>query len=348
MVSNKKIAVLLSGGLDSSVTTFLLKKQGYDVVTVTGKMFCAPNADKIIDNARIVADALNVEHYVCDVSEYFNQNIINYFENAYREGQTPNPCIMCNKKIKWGKLFDFAINELGADYIASGHYASIINDNGIFKLFPAKDEKKDQLYYLFELNQQQLSRTLFPLNGMVKDEIRKIASDNNLPSKSSKESQDVCFIPKPMTAKKFLEEKLGKKKGNFILKSSGENLGIHDGCFKYTVGQRKGIGIAYSEPLYVLGTDIENNIVYVGTKNELYSSSVVIEDMKFQSGIPLENFDADVKIRYNMPKVSAKIAKNSNGTYRIDFCEPVSAVTKGQAAVVYDKNDGHLIAGGWI
>lgn len=345
--THKKVAVMLSGGVDSSVTAFLLKKQGYEVVGITGKMFCSPAADTVIQNAKCVADSLGIEHYVCDVSTEFEKEIIDYFENSYKTGQTPNPCIMCNKRIKWGKLFDFAINELNADFIATGHYANIRSENGVYTLFPAADEKKDQLYYLFELNQNQLSKTLFPLSSYVKSEIRQIAQENDLPSKSSKESQDICFIPKPLTAKKFLTDKFGEKKGDFILQSSGEKVGVHNGAWQYTTGQRKGIGIAYSEPLYVTSLDVEKNIVYVGTKNKLYSNTLTVAELKFQSGKTIEEFAAQVKIRYNMPKVNACI-KKENGFWRVDFETPVSAVTKGQALVVYDKNDGHLIAGGWI
>ena len=145
----KKVAVLLSGGVDSSVCAFLLQQQGYDVVGLTGKMFDSPCADVVVQNAKAVANALNIEHYVLDVSEKFHNEVIQYFEKSYQKGQTPNPCIMCNKKIKWGVIFDFAINELNVDYIATGHYANIVEEKGKFKLFPAKDEKKDQLYYLF-------------------------------------------------------------------------------------------------------------------------------------------------------------------------------------------------------
>lgn len=343
----KKAAVLLSGGVDSSVTAFLLKQQGYDVVAVTGKMFCSAAAETVVQNAKNVADALGIEHYVCDVSDYFKENIIDYFETSYRKGETPNPCIVCNKKIKWGKIYDFAINELGVDFVATGHYANIKCEDGIYKLFPAKDERKDQLYYLFELNQAHLSKTLFPLSSYVKPEIRQIAADNNLPSKSSKESQDICFIPKPMTTKKFLAEKFGEKTGDFILKSTGQKLGKHNGAWQFTTGQRKGIGVAFSEPLYVLGVDVPENIVYVGTKDELFQKDLTVSELIFQSGIIQEDFEADVKIRYNMPKVSAYIKKTAEG-YAVNFAEPVSAVTKGQALVVYDKKDGHLIAGGWI
>ena len=180
MDMRKKVAVLLSGGVDSSVTAFLLKQQGYEVIAVTGKMFCSSEAQQVVENAKNVADALGIEHFVYDASEEFKTQIIDYFENSYKNGETPNPCIMCNKKIKWGKIFDYAINKLGADYIATGHYADIKEKDGIFYLYPAKDEKKDQLYYLFELNQEQLSRTVFPLCNLEKSEIRKIAQENLL------------------------------------------------------------------------------------------------------------------------------------------------------------------------
>ena len=347
MVSPKKVAVLLSGGVDSSVCAFLLKQQGYDVVGLTGKMFNSPCADVVVQNAKDVAKALNIEHYVLDVSANFNKEVIQYFEESYRKGKTPNPCIMCNKKIKWGEIFEFAIKELKVDYIATGHYANIVNENGLFKLFPAKDEKKDQLYYLFELNQSQLSRTLFPLSGLEKSEIRQIAQENNLPSKSSKDSQDICFIQKPMTTKKYLLEKFKEKTGDFILKSSGKKMGKHNGAWQFTIGQRKGIGIAYQEPLYVVDVDVEKNIVYVGVKNELYSSSLKIANINFLKGDVVQNFEAQVKVRYNMPKETARISKVEDG-FLVEFISPLSAITKGQALVIYDKKDGHLIGGGWI
>lgn len=346
VVHNKRVAVLLSGGVDSSVCAFLLKKQGYDVVAVTGKMFCSVEAQRVVDNAKLVADAIGIEHYVYDVSEDFKTDIIDYFEESYKNGQTPNPCIMCNKKIKWGKIFDFAIGTLGVDYIATGHYANIIEKNGEYLLYPAKDEKKDQLYYLFELNQTQLSKTIFPLSKLEKSEIRQIALENNLPSKSSKESQDICFIPKPMTTKKFLMDKFGEQKGSFILQKTGEKLGVHNGAWQFTIGQRKGIGIAYEEPLYVVGLNVPKNQVFVGTKDELYQSSLEISKLNFLSS-SFDDFSAMVKIRYNMSKEEAHIKKIDSG-FRVEFKNPVSAITKGQALVVYDKNDGHLVAGGWI
>lgn len=345
--NSKKAAVALSGGLDSSVTCLLLKKQGYEVSGITAKMVDDENFEQVVQNAKMVAEKLEIPHFVLDLSKDFRKNIIDYFENSYKSGKTPNPCIMCNKTIKWGKLFDFAVEELNADVIATGHYAKIVKENGISKLYPASDRKKDQLYYLFELSQEQLGRTIFPLAGFVKDDIRKIAINNDLPSKSSKESQDICFIKKPMTAKKYLLERFKAKKGDFVLNKSGKKLGTHDGFFQYTIGQRKGIGIAYSEPLYVVEIDAKNNIVYLGTKDELFSDTVTVKDFKTQYPTNEKSFDVLAKIRYNMDFKPAHV-EAANGSAKITFKEPVTSVTPGQAAVLYDPQDGHLIGGGWI
>ena len=342
----KKVGVALSGGVDSSVAAFLLKKQGCEVVGITGKMVDDENFETVCMNAKKVADKLNIEHYILDLSKDFKKNIIDYFTDSYKNGETPNPCIVCNKSIKWGKILDYALNVLGCDYIATGHYASIKEIDGQFLLYPAKDEKKDQLYYLYALNQEQLSKTVFPLCGMTKSEIREIASENNLPSKSSKESQDICFIKKPFTTKKFLLEHIKSQKGDFIMQKTGEKIGVHEGAFQYTTGQRKGIGIAYKEPLYVTGTDTKKNIVYCGTKEELLSDKLTLynfnlHDKNYKGGEVL------VKIRYNMQAVKA-IAKINNNETEINFNEPVSGITYGQACVLYDINDGHLIGGSRI
>ena len=348
-VMNKKVAVALSGGLDSSVTCYLLKQQGYDVCAVTVKMVNDDKFDGIVQNARAVAQKIGIPIYVLDLSNEFKKDVIDYFEDSYRKGKTPNPCILCNRTIKWGRLFDYAIDTLGCDYVASGHYARIIDDNGIKKMYPAKDEKKDQQYYLFELNQRHLSRILFPLCDYVKEEIRQIAIDNDLPSKSSKESQDICFITKPMTTKKYITEKLGHKKGDFIYIKDDRKLGVHDGFYQYTIGQRKGIGIAFEEPLYVVKLDAEKNIVYVGTKEDLYEKSCHISDVKFQYPYEALAFDALVKIRYNMQAQKARVVLTEDRSCaEIFFDEPITSVTSGQAAVFYDVGDKHLIGGGWI
>lgn len=349
MSNNKKgkVAVALSGGLDSSVTCHLLKEEGYEVVGVTAKMVNDENFEVVAQNAKNVADKIGIKHYVLDLSEDFKKNVINYFEESYKNGKTPNPCIICNKTIKWGRIFDFAIDELGADYIATGHYANIKSEDGIYKLYPASDPKKDQLYYLFELSQRQLSKTMFPLYGLVKEDIRRIAIENDLPSKSSKESQDICFIKKPMTTKKYLIEKLGTKKGDFILAKTGEKLGKHEGFYQYTVGQRKGIGLAYSEPLYVARIDAEKNIVYLGVKEDIFESQVFLRDVSLYHPCEETSFEALIKIRYNMD-FKKGLVEIKNKEAKITFEEPVSAITSGQAGVFYSAEDGHLIGGGWI
>ncbi len=341
-----RVAVALSGGLDSSVTAYLLKTQGYDVIGITGKMTNSNSAETVVQNAKAVADYLGIEHYAIDVTKKFQEKVINYFDNSYQNGETPNPCIMCNKFIKWGAIFDYAINELNADYIATGHYANIKKIDNYYKLYPAKDTKKDQLYFLFQLNQEQLSKTMFPLYSYEKSEIRQIAIDNNLPSKSSKESQDICFIQKPMTTKKYLLDKFTQQKGNFVDISTGKILGKHEGYFQYTIGQRKGIGIAAPEPLYVVDINAKENIVYVGNKNETYRNELILNSLSLSYPIDKKEFDALVKIRYNMQPVKAHVINDNNVT--IKFEDPINSIAKGQACVLYDINDGHLIGGNFI
>ena len=342
-----KVAVALSGGLDSSVTAYLLKKQGYEVIGITGLMTQSEAAINVVNNAKKVAEYLDIEHYTIDTTKDFQDKVINYFDSSYKNGETPNPCIMCNKFIKWGKLFDVAINELNADYIATGHYANIKKVDNYYKLYPAKDTKKDQLYFLFQLNQEQLSKTLFPLYSYEKTQIRQIAIENNLPSKSSKESQDICFIQKPMTTKKYLLDRIAPQKGNFVDISTGKILGQHDGYFQYTIGQRKGIGIAAPEPLYVVRIDSKKNIVYVGNKDATYQNKLELENLNYSYHINKNEFDALVKIRYNMQPVKTHIINNKDKVI-IQFNEPINSIAEGQACVLYDINDGHLIGGAFI
>lgn len=343
----KRVAVALSGGLDSSVTAFLLKNAGYEVVGLTGKMINSESAETIITNAKQVADFLGIKHYVLDTTKDFQTNVITYFNDSYKNGKTPNPCIMCNKFIKWGTLFDYAINELNVDFIATGHYANIRKEQEYYKLFPAKDTKKDQLYFLFLLNQEQLSKTLFPLFNYEKSEIRQIALDNNLPTKSSKESQDICFIQKPNTTKKYLLEHIQANQGNFIDISTGKIVGIHNGYFQYTIGQRKGIGIAAPEPLYVVDINAKENIVYVGNKQQLEKTELTLDNFNCSYPITKREFTALCKIRYNMQATEVVVKLDESKT-TIKFLSPVYGIAKGQACVLYDINDGHLIGGGFI
>ena len=309
-----KVAVALSGGVDSSVTAFLLKQQGYEVVGVTAKTTCSSEAEQVIENARTVAKKLEIPFYPLDVTEIFREKVINYFENSYRIGET--------------------------------------EVDGIFKFYPASDEHKDQLYFLFMLDQEHLKKTIFPLSNYCKDEVRKIAFENDLPSKSSKESQDICFIKAPMTTKKYLNNlftpQRGKfKRGKFIEAESGKVLGEHEGFWQFTIGQRKGIGLAASEALYVTGIDANTNTVYVGFKDKLYADYLTLNNINWSYPVEKSEFEALAKIRYNMKAVNVNVIRDGAKTI-IRFPDGVSALANGQACVLYDKNDGHLLGGAFI
>lgn len=342
----KKVAVALSGGIDSAVTAALLIEKGYDVIGITGKMTCSDSSQQVVSDAKKVADKLNIPHFAIDVSKEFSENVIKYFETSYQQGKTPNPCIMCNKYIKWGSLFDYAVSKLEADYIATGHYAKIIDDNGVFKLYPASDEHKDQLYFLFLLSQRQLSRTLFPLSEYKKSEVRILAEKYDLPPKSAKESQDICFIKPPMTTKKYLNNIFKPQQGEFIEKSTGKILGIHNGFWQYTIGQRKGIGLAAPEALYVTDIQPETNTVIVGYKKDLEIKNLVFDSIIWSYPGKISEFEAMVKIRYNMKPVRAKIYCKDKVC--IEFQEPVAGIASGQACVLYDIHNGHLLGGNFI
>ena len=344
---NKKAVVAMSGGVDSSVAAKLLLDKGYEVAGITGKMINTPAAQKICENSKRVADKLGIKLHILDVTGDFQKSVVEYFENSYAIGQTPNPCIMCNQFIKWGRLFDYATEILKADVFATGHYADIRFDNGYYKLFPARDAHKDQLYFLYRLGQKQLSKTIFPLSEFDKTEVRQMAFDFDLPPKDSKESQDICFIPKPDTTKKYLLNKFGIKSGDFIEIGTGKKLGSHDGTYLYTIGQRKGVGISAPYPLYVVDIDAEQNIVYLGKDEDNYKSRLALRDINFVYPPEMSEFDAMVKIRYNMQSKKAK-CKIVEDLIEIEFYEPVSSVTSGQSGVMYDIHDGHLIGGGIV
>ncbi len=344
--NTKKVAVAMSGGVDSSVTALLLKQQGFEVVGITGNMI---GDSELLTKARGVCDFLGIEHFVLDLREIFQKEVIDYFVQTYKSGSTPNPCAMCNKNVKWGQIFNYAINDLNCDLFATGHYANISCNNGIYRLERAQCDNKDQLYFLFSLTQKELSKTIFPLGKYSsKDEIRKIAQENSLPSKSYKDSQGACFIKKPMSVKKYLYRQFGEQRGKVINISTGKVIGKHDGYYQYTVGQRKGLGIADKFPLYVTAIDAENNIVYVGYETDAYSSELEIININWQQEeFKNTEFRAQAKIRYNSPaKKCTVIAKDDSA--KIIFDEDVFGIAKGQFGVIYSEDNSFLIAGGRI
>jgi len=346
--NNKTVAVAMSGGVDSSVAAILLKEQGYNVIGVTGMMLDNEASRTVVQNAKNVCDHIGIRHVALDMTREFGKNVVEYFENSYRQGFTPNPCVVCNRKIKWGKIAEYVFNELKADYYATGHYADIKYGNPI-KLCRAADDNKDQIYMLFELKQEDLARTLFPLSKLTKTQVREIAAKYDLPSKSSKDSQDVCFIQPPETTRKYLINKFGEKQGQIVDINTGKVLGYHTGAYLFTIGQRKGIGIAAPKPLYVISTDFQKNIVYVGYKENLLQVELKIHNVNWQQPeYGSSSFNALVKVRYNTSPKPALITPGLDNSAFIKLETPESGITPGQAAVIYDSNFEFLIGGGWI
>jgi tRNA-specific 2-thiouridylase len=349
-----KIAVAMSGGVDSGAALVILKDLGYEVIGITawiisGSGRCCDNG--VVDAVK-VCDQLGVEHHALDLRKAFAEGIIKEFHQSYARGETPIPCISCNNDVKWGSLLAYSVEKLGATHLASGHYAKLGLVDGNFNLLRPKEVNKDQSYMLWGLTQEQLSRTVFPLADLNKDEVREIAAKAGLCVANKPESQDICFVSNGMTNSDYLTKILGEKPGDIIEVESGKVLGKHNGSFNYTYGQRKGLGIAYSEPLYVIKIDSKTNIVYVGTKDKMFGQKAIAKDRNIISKIPATSFEAMVKVRYNMEAVPATVTLTNdfNGTgVDVEFHEPVSAITPGQAMAIYDAKTGQeLIGGAWI
>lgn len=335
----KKVMIGMSGGVDSSVAAALLKKEGYEVTGATMRLWKYPENEKSIDkeiaNAKRVCDFLGIEHIVLDFSEQFRETVVKNFIEEYANGRTPNPCIVCNKRLKFGLMFDRAM-EMGMDYIATGHYARIEKRTDGYHLLMSGAASKDQSYVLYNFTQEVLSKTIMPLEGYTKDEVRTLAEELNIPAKEAPESMEICFVPND-DYKTFLTEYAGltPKEGD-MLDYNGNVIGRHTGVMNYTIGQRKGIG-AYGRPMFVMKINPLDNTVTLGEKGMEFFGELTAKDLNVISGGELpERITA--KVRYQAKPAWAEV-RTEGATVYVRFDEPQRAVTSGQAIVFYDGNE---------
>jgi len=346
----KRVLVGMSGGVDSSVAALLLKKEGYEVIGVTMKLLNSEfHEENTVNDAKIVCEKIGIEYHVVDFRDVFKEKVIDYFASEYMNGRTPNPCNMCNRHLKFGALLDIAKKEFNCEYIATGHYAKIEYNSETDRYFlrKSKTDKKDQTYALYKLTQEQLKHVIMPLGEYEKEEIRKIAMENDLINAKRRDSQEICFV-EDNDYVSFIQNNYGykSKKGNFV-DLSGNVLGEHKGIIHYTIGQRKGLEIAFQKKMYVIDINIQKNEVVLGDNDDLFKDTLICKDVNFMSIEDLvEPRLAQVKIRYSAKPEKAILIPLDDGNIKVVFFEKQRAITPGQSAVFYD--DDIVIGGGTI
>ncbi len=344
----EKVLIGMSGGVDSAVAALLLKKSGYEVIGVTFRLWVGEGnaAEESIRDAAEICERLEIPHKVLNLEACFHSEVIDRFVASYECGETPNPCVECNRRIKFSKMLEEA-DRLGARYVATGHYAKIERDEtGRYLLKKAADEQKDQSYFLYSLSQAQLSRVLFPLGEYTKDEVRAMAEENGFVNARKRDSQDICFV-KDGDYARFIEEYTGKSfpEGDFI-DAEGNVLGRHKGVIRYTVGQRKGLGIALGKPAFVCAKNVKENTVILGGDEDLFSSLLTARDACFILNVDTDTpLCAAAKVRNTQKEQPATVTRTDDTHFRVDFDTPQRAISRGQSVVLYD---GETVIGGGI
>jgi tRNA-specific 2-thiouridylase len=356
-MGKKRIVVAMSGGVDSTTVAAILKQEGHEVIGITMQLLDYKDAeggccslDHVID-ARRVAQELDIPHYVVNFIDSFKELVLKDYVAKYESGKTPIPCVLCNQYVKFDLLLKRAM-ELGADYLATGHYAKITNGDGTYSLNKADDENKDQTYFLYTLKQKELSKLMFPLGSLKKDEVRELARSLNIKLAEKPDSTGVCFVPSDNYRDYLISQSAFTEKEGDIVNVEGEVLGKHRGIYSFTIGQRRGLGIATGKPMYVVGIEPKENRVIVGEEDKIYSNKLLAENISWvqtNNQIELnseEPFEVRAKIRNRHREDDAIVTMKSDTQAEIEFINPQRAITPGQAVVFYQ--DKKVLGGGWI